>query len=217
MKKISAVVSTSVASVVAAGLIAAPAYAWHPKGQIIKEVQNLTTSSAKSDANTVSSAVSTTTGDVIFYTITVSNVGAPAANGDDDMAHTMLTDTLPAGVELVSNPTQRTISEDLGTIKPGDKVVKTYQLKVTSTTDGDNITNKACFTGNSLVNDNPQSGCDVAIIVVKTPKTPPVTPPEQPSVLPDTGSTGLVAGLVAFGALLVGYAVNALRLKLRRS
>lgn len=216
MKKISQVAIAGVTSLVAAGLIAAPAYAWHPKGQIIKEVQNLTTSSAKSDANDVSTAVSTAPGDTILYTVTVSNVGAPAANGDDDMAHTTLTDTLPAGVELVSNPGQRTISEDLGTIKPGQKVVKTYQLKVTSTTDGDSITNKACFTGNSLVNDNPQSGCDVAIIVVKTPKTPPVTPPEQPPVLPNTGSTGVVAGLVAFGAIALGYSVNTLRLKTRR-
>jgi len=207
MKKLSTIVTTGVASVLAAGLIAAPAYAWHPKGKIVKEVQNETVSGAKSDANDISTAVSTVPGDVILYTITISNVGAPADNGDDDMAGVVLTDTLPAGVELVSNPGQRTITEQLGTIKPGEKVVKTYELKVVSTTDGEQITNKACFTGDSVVNDNPQSGCDVAVILVKTPKTP--TPPE----LPNTGSTAFTAAAVAFVAAAAGYAVNSLRLK----
>ncbi|HSX16019.1 MAG TPA: hypothetical protein VLF40_04470 [Candidatus Saccharimonadales bacterium] len=210
MKKLSTAITTGIVSVLAAGLVAAPAYAWHPKGKIVKEVQNETVSGAKSDANDISTAVSTSPNDVIMYTVTVSNVGTPADNGDDDMAGVVLTDTLPAGVELVSDPSVRTITEQLGTIKPGEKVVKTYELKVTSHQDGDQITNKACFTGDSIVNDNPQSGCDVAIIVVKnTPKTP--TPPE----LPNTGSTGVTAAAVALVAAAAGYAVNSLRLKRR--
>ena len=216
MKKLSMLASASLTSVIAIGAIAAPAYAWHPKGTIIKYVQNQTAGGAMSDANEAATAVATAPGDTLLYTIVVSNTGAPAANGDDDMAHTTLTDTLPAGVELVSNPALRTISEDLGTIKPGKSVTKTYAVKVTSNVNGDSITNKACFTGNSLVNDNPQSGCDEAIITVTV---PPVTPPEQPPVvppvLPDTGSTSLTAALVVLGSLFVGYGVNTLRLKRR--
>src|ERR1051326_5977470 len=160
MKKLSSVITTGVTGVLAAGLIAVPAYAWHPKGKIVKEVQNQTVSGVKSDANDVATAVATAPNDTILYTITVSNVGSPATSGTNDMAGVVLTDTLPAGVELVSNPGLRTITENLGTIKPGSSVTKTYALKVISTTNGDTITNKACFTGDSIVNDNPQSGCD---------------------------------------------------------
>lgn len=221
MKKIFAVVSTSVTSVVAACLIAAPAYAWHPQGTIVKEVQNQTAGTAKSDANDAASAVVAAPGDTLMYTITVSNVGAAASNGDNDMAGTTLTDTLPAGLDPVGS-TQRTINENLGTIKPGKSVTRTYTVKVTSTTDGAIITNEACFNGDSLAHDKPQHGCNSAVIKVHVPPvTPPSTPttpttPELPAKLPNTGSTGLVAGVTALGALVLGYGVNALRLKFRR-
>jgi uncharacterized repeat protein (TIGR01451 family) len=225
MKKVSLLTSASLTSLMAIGLVAAPAYAWHPKGVIVKKVQNQTAGSAISDANTKETAVSAAPGDTLVYTITISNTGAPAANNDDDMAATKLSDTLPTGIELVSNPTQRTITEDLGTITPGNSVTKTYAVKVTDTTDGDVITNKACFTGDSIVNDNPQSGCDVAIVTVKVPPvtppttpTPPVTPPVGGSgatTLPNTGNSALTASLLVGLAAIVGYAVNTLRLKLR--
>jgi uncharacterized repeat protein (TIGR01451 family) len=227
MKKVSMLATASLTSVLATAAIAVPAYAWHPKGAINKSVQNQTAGTEMSDANDAASAVSATTGDILVYTIKVSNTGEANDKGMNDMAGTKLTDTLPAGLELADNAAQRTISDDLGTIKPGDSVTKTYKVKVTSTTDGDIITNKACYTGNSTANDNPQEGCDTAVVKVKvtTPETPttpqtPTTPEtpqggsgETPTALPNTGSTALTATLFVTVAAGLGYAANMLRLK----
>src|SRR6266567_522152 len=117
--------------------IAAPLAAWHPKGTIKKEVQNQTAGAVLSDANNTATAVVARSGDILTYVVTISNTGAANDKGENDMAHTILTDLLPAGVELVSNPTQRLITEDIGTVKPGDTVKKLYQVKVTSQKDGD--------------------------------------------------------------------------------
>lgn len=186
MKNSKVLISSAVLSVVVAGAIAAPAFAWHPQGQIVKYVSNQTTGSAQSDANTIATAVAAKPGDTLKYVINVKNAGAADSKGYNDMAKTVMTDTLPAGVELVSNPAQRTITENLGLIKPGQTVSKEYVVKVTATKDGV-IENKACFTGNSTANDNPQSGCDVADVKVTVP-TAPVTPPETPKT-PETPQT----------------------------
>jgi len=117
---------------------------------------------------------------------------------------------------LVSNPAQRTISENLGTLKPGQKVTKEYLVRVTSTRDKDVVTNKACFTGDSTANDNPQSGCDPAVVTVTVPpvvKEPPVIPPTVtppagkgaqvlPATLPATGpesAFGIFTGISSLG------------------
>jgi uncharacterized repeat protein (TIGR01451 family) len=219
MKKVRLLASASATSLLAFSLLSTPAYAWHPKGTIIKSVQNQTAGTTMSDANTESASVSAAPGDVLVYTVVVSNTGDTASDGNNDMTNTKLTDTLPDGVELVSNPATRTIVEDLGTVTPGKSVTKSYNVKVTSKTDGDVITNKACFTGNSKVNDNPQSGCDVAVVKVKVPATP--TPPtstsedEQPEVLPNTGSTALTAVLITSTATVFGFALNTVRLRRR--
>ncbi|HEX4662661.1 MAG TPA: hypothetical protein VH144_03530 [Candidatus Saccharimonadales bacterium] len=207
------VTSVVVSSVLAAGCIAAPAFAWHPQGQIIKYVQNQTTGSALSDANTAATAVAAKPGDTLKYVINVKNAGAADSRGYNDMAKTVMTDTLPAGVELVSNPSTRTITENLGLIKPGQTVSKEYLVKVTASKNG-TIENKACFTGNSTANDNPQSGCDAAdvkVTVPETPVTPPVTPetpatsetpaPEVPTELPSTGPTDFIVPAVVLGAV----------------
>lgn len=193
MKKAKLVSSALFASVMAVTTVATPALAWHPDGAIVKYVTNQTTGSAKSDANNAATAVAAKPGDVLKYTIEVRNDGAADSKGYNDMAKTVLTDTLPAGVELVSNPASRTITENLGTIKPGQKVVKEYTVKVTASKDGV-IENKACFTGDSTVNDNPQKGCDVANVKVTVPpkeEKPPVKPPveEKPPVTPETPET----------------------------
>jgi uncharacterized repeat protein (TIGR01451 family) len=218
MKKISMFVGSTVSTLLVAGAVASPVYAWHPKGVINKSVQNMTAKTGASDANDVNTAVTAAPGDVLTYTIIVANNGAPAANGDDDMAKTVMTDTLPSGVELVGNPSQRTITENLGTLKPGQSVTKTYSVKVTDTKDGDEITNKACFTGNSLVNDNPQSGCDVAIVKVKVPVTPTPTPTPTPTgtgqvlpaatTLPNTGVRTFAAPLLGVLTATVAYILH---------
>jgi len=222
MKTIKKFIATGATSIAIAATVASPVFAWHPKGVIVKYVQNETTASALADANDVSSAIGAKTGDTLKYVIKVSNTGAADNRGWNDMANTVLKDTLPAGVELVGNASQRQITVNLGTIKPGKTVTKEYEVKVTSATDGDIVTNKACFTGNSTANDNPQAGCDNAVVKVRVPEkpvTPPVTPPatpvtpttpetpvtpEAPKTLPNTGAGNLIVPAVIVSAL--GYA-----------
>lgn len=181
MKVSKVLVLASVTGVVAASAVATPALAWHPKGVIKKSVQNQTAGTALSDANDAKTAVAAKPGDTLKYVIEVSNAGA--TGNSNEMHFTKLTDTLPAGVQLVADPAKRAISEDLGVIKPGAKVTKEYLVKVTSSKNGDLITNKACFTGDSEVKDNPQKGCDDANVTVKVPEEP--KKPEQPKT-PET-------------------------------
>jgi uncharacterized repeat protein (TIGR01451 family) len=212
MKKTSTLIIGSLVTVFSIGAMTATAYAWHPQGAIIKEVQDQTTGSAMVDANDASSALNVNTGDTLVYTVTVSNNGAVASDGDDNMANTVVTDTLPTGVELISDPTQRTISEDLGTLIPGQNVTRTYSVKVTDTTNGDIITNTACFTGNSIVNDSPQSGCDTAVVKASVPMPAPAPTPTSAPTLPDTGNTALSAGLLVGIVAIASYVLNVLRL-----
>ena len=200
------------ATVIGSVAFAAPALAWHPVGHITKFIANETTNSASIDANTAKDGVSATTGNILRYTITIKNDGQPDSSGKNDLAFVELTDTLPAGVELVSNPAQRTIKETIpGTIAPGKSITKEYKVKVTSATNGDAIKNTACFEGNSTVKDNKQEGCDVAYATVKveTPTPTPTPTPVQPKALPSTGpeaAIGSLTGLTALGYASVSYA-----------
>jgi uncharacterized repeat protein (TIGR01451 family) len=227
MSKVKVLFAAFSASVVTAALVAIPALACHPQGVIVKYVQNQTTGSAKSDANDATHAVAAKPGDVLKYTIEVRN-NAAKGNGADDMANTVMTDTLPAGVELVSNASTRTITVNLGTVKSGQSVVKEYLVKVTAATDGV-VTNKACFTGEATNKDSKQAqkGCDVATVKVTVPETPvqpqqpetPVTPTPTaktvstvPTELPNTGSAAFAGALTGAGSLgVAGY--NYLRSK----
>lgn len=224
MNRLTKVASTGVLSVALAASIASPAYAWEPKGQITKSVQNVTANGAVQDANDAAQAVAAKQGDILNYVIVVKNVAPAASKQYNDMAFTRVTDTLPAGVELVSTPGSREVTADMGTITPGNAKQVSFQVKVTATTNGAVIDNKACFTADSVVKDNPQKGCDSAVVKVSVPETP-VTPgpqppavtppaPQQPPALPNTGvgSTAIVAGLTA---TLLGYAAYVLRLKRR--
>lgn len=159
-------------------------FAWHPQGAIKKSVQNVTTNGQAADANDPNSAITAKPGDILNYIIVVSNVAPPASNHYNDLGFTVMTDTLPAGVELVSDPAKRTITENIGTILPGQSVTKTYQVKVTSTVNGSMVGNKACYTGDSVVKDNPQQGCNLAYTKVQVPITPPAPPAPTPTPTP---------------------------------
>jgi len=235
MNRIKLLAAASITGIVLATSVASPAFAWHPQGAIQKEVQNQTAGGALSDANNAAAAVSAKPGDVLRYVITVSNNGAPDSHGYNDMAKTVMTDTLPAGVALISDASQTTITENIGTVKPGQKVTKEYMVKVTSTQDGQLIQNQACFTGNSTANDNAQKGCDVADVKVTVPVT--VTPPTttttstptpapttpqvqaaattQPESLPNTGPGAMAAVIVAVFASAAVYALYMTRFKRR--
>lgn len=216
MKVSKVLLSAAIIGAITIGGVSSTAYAWHPKGVISKKVQNVTTGSALSEADTTAAAVAAKPGDTLKYVIEVKNDGAADSKGYNDMAKTVMTDSLPAGIELVSNPAQRQITENLGLIKPGQKVTKEYLVKVTAKTNGA-IQNTACFTGDSTANDNPQKGCNPAVVTVTvpvTPEEPPVTPPTPevpevitPTELPHTGATENILGsAVVLG--LVAYMVN---------
>lgn len=214
MKSLKLLAAASVTGVVFAAAVAAPAYAWHPQVKITKYVTNVTAGDAMADANEAAEAVSTKPGDTIKYTMVIENPAPAADNSYNDLYLTKMTDELPAGVELVSDASKREITEDLGVLKPGAKVTKEYTLKVTSTKDGDVITNEVCVTGNSKVNDAFRKDCDTAVIKVKVPPTPEL-PKETPKVLPITGPADAVVG--AGAVTVLGYFGNMLRLRFRKN
>jgi uncharacterized repeat protein (TIGR01451 family) len=231
MKVSKILAAASITGIAAAGIITSPALAWHPKGVIVKYVQNQTAGGERADANNAASAVSAKTGDVLKYTIEIRNDGQKHDKGWNDMHFTKLTDTLPAGVELVSDASKRTIVEEIGRLKAGEKVTKEYLVKVTSTTDGDVIENEACFTGDSEVKDAPQEGCDPAVVKVSVPpkeeppveeppvEEPPVEEPpveETPPALPETGASSFIAPVAAVGSGALAYAGRLLVIKRRQ-
>ncbi len=223
MKSSIKIVSSSITGVAIAGLIAAPAFACTPKGVITKYVQDKTTNSQMVDANTEASALVVHPGDTLIYTVVVGNQGGPSGDGVDDMINTKMTDNLPTGLTPVSG--SKAIVEDLGTVKEQKTVTKTYTVTVdANTTNGQVITNKACYTGQATNKDSKQdqAGCDVAIIKISVPPvTPPVTPPSTPTPQPvpqtlvNTGAGNLVVPTGVAASL--GYAGNMLRLKRRAS
>lgn len=203
MKVSKVLLSALIIGTLSIAALSAPAYAWHPVGKISKKVQNITSGSALVEADDVDTAVAAKPGDTLKYVIEVRNDGAADDRGYNDMANIVMKDTLPDGIELAGKPTQRQITENYDLIKPGKKMAWEYLVKVTASKDT-SITNTACFTGNSTVNDNPQQGCNPAIVTVtvppkpEEPKTPvtPVTPktPETPAELPKTGATENILG-----------------------
>jgi uncharacterized repeat protein (TIGR01451 family) len=219
MKTIKTIATLSIASIVLAGSFAAPAYAWRPEIKVTKYVQNQTIGGEMKDANDAASAVATKPGDTIKYTIVVENPASPASNGHNDLHFTKLTDTLPAGVELVSDSSKREITENLGVLKPGQKITKEYILKVNSNKNGDVVLNEACATGDSEVKDAPRKDCDIAVIKVNVPEPPktPQPPKETPKVLstelPHTGPAGILS--FAGAATVLGYLGNLIRIKRR--
>lgn len=168
MKRVITYVGAGLLTATAVVAVATSVFAWHPVGVIKKEVQNVTQNSALKDANSESDAVAAKTGDTLKYVITVKNNGEKHSAGHNDMHFTKVTDTLPAGVELVSGDTNK----DLGRINAGESKKYEFTVKVTSTTKGQVICNTASFTGDSEVKDQPQKGQDKACIKVDVPETP---------------------------------------------
>ncbi len=187
MKRLSTFSSAAVLSVLVAGSVLSPAYACHPQGHITKSVQNLTAGGEAKPADSAANALSAKPGDILQYTIEVANTAAPAGNHYNDLAYTVLTDNLPAGVVLVGDPSVRTITHEIGTILPSESNTQQYKVRVSASKNGELIVNKACFTANSVVKDNPQTGCDGADVMIDTPTvtpTPAPTPTPTPSPTP---------------------------------
>lgn len=211
MKGVKTLIGVSVTSAALVLSLASPAFAWHPKGKIVKEVQNVTQSGQLKDANSANDAVSVKPGDIVKFVITVRNDGTK--NKDlNDMYFTKVTDQLPAGLSLVEGVTNK----DLGLVEAGKSKEVTFTAKVTSEEDGSVICNTAKFTGDSKIKDAPQKGQDDACVVVTVPPTPeepeePEVPetPEQPETptkevpkeLPSTGPAEVFAGIVGASSL----------------
>lgn len=205
MKKVYLMLAASVVtSALVFGGLTGTAAAWHPVGKIDKKVQNVTINGTAEDADTDASAVAATSGDVLKYIVKVWNEGQPHDQGYNDMVDIVVTDKLPAGVELVGDPTKRELKETIDRLRPGESKTFEYTVKVTKGDDG-YVKNTACFTGDSEVKDAHQEGCNDAVIKVKkTPPQIPQTPPKTtPQVLPVTGP-GSVAGLFV-GVSGLGY------------
>lgn len=200
MKKIYLMLAASVVtSALVLGGLTGTAAAWHPEGKIDKKVQNVSQNGAPADADTQATAVEAKDGETLKYIVKVWNEGNPHQEGHNDMVDIVVTDTLPAGVELVSDPTKRELKETIARLRPGESKTFEYAVKVKKQDEGF-VKNTACFTGDSEVKDAPQKGCNDAVIKVKKTVTPPQTPPQ---VLPVTGA-GSVAGLFV-GVSGLGY------------
>jgi uncharacterized repeat protein (TIGR01451 family) len=168
MKAPTALIIAVTTGVLLAATLVIPAIASQPKGSIKKLVQNQTINSKREDANSADAAIPAKTGDILKLTVEITN------GGDSPMQGTRLSDTLPPGVELVSNPSTKQITQNIGTIDPGKTVTKDFIIKVTADTQ-ETIENKACFSGNSKAEDAAQDGCDSAFIKVSS-----VLPPKPP-------------------------------------
>ena len=154
-----------------------------PFAQIYKRVVNVTDDPATNyaaDDNAHALEVDYT--DVLKYEISIVN------DGTTNIDNVVMTDTLPAGVTLASNPSKRDFSVNYGTIVPGTPKIYTLTIKVdNNVANGTYINNKACFTANAG-----QKGCDTAVIKVKKPiitQTPTPTPTSSVTPTPTPTNT----------------------------
>lgn len=212
LKKLFAIGASAVTGVVLAFAMVASAAAWQPEGQIKKSVQNVTAGGQPSDANSATDAAQAKPGETLKYVIEITNTGNTDSRGYNDMYYTQLRDTLPNGVELVGDPGKREIILNLGVVKPGQKVIREYEVRVIANQNKTIITNKACFTGDSEARDNKQSGCDDAVVKVFVPQTSSTHTEEPkpqilPAVLPSTGAGGLMGAFAGVAGL--GYVSHA--------
>lgn len=212
-------------------VIAAPVLAAdEPKTTIRTSVQNQTTNGALDDANAAESAIKAKTGDILKYVIEIKNNAEQSDNDKNNLSSGKLVNGLPAGVELVSDPNKREVSEHLGTIKPGETVTKQFLVKVTAGKDGETIENRGCFTGQYAGQDKAVSDCEPAFVKIslgtKEEAPAPTTPkPEEPAKeeapaaqtpsedLPTTGPSDIIAPVAAVTTGAFAYASRLLYLK----
>lgn len=190
-----------------------------PEGKIAKEVIADNGEFIGADARIV--AVTRKPGETFQYRILVENKGnAPLTN-------VVVRDTLPAGIELVSDPARREIEHPMADIPAGAARVLNLTVRVTSQKDDEYINNIACFSaaGGQKDCNNAYIRTDVPPAAAPAAVTPPV--PEQPSAspavvqpvrLPEAGSGVLaaVAGMGALGLSLRSYLSSRRRLHERR-
>lgn len=153
-----------------------------PFAQIYKRVIDVTKDPATNyAADDNAHAIEVDKTDILKYEISIVN------DGTSDVTNAVMTDTLPAGVTLVSDPAKRSFSVPYGTIKPGNPLIYTLTVKVDSNVgDGAYINNQACFTA-----DSGQKGCDSAVVKTKSKVTEKetVTPTPTNTITPTPTNT----------------------------
>lgn len=228
-KQLSLVTTTSLTSIVIAGSVVAPAFAWHPQAEITKSVQDVTSNSqpvsamaavninSKTASKTAAQVITVAPGDNLKYVVVVNNPAPAAKNKYDDLANAMMVDTLPSGVQQINSTALQASIADLA---PGQSKTYEYDVKVTDQTDGDTLTNKACVTGSSANGDvTGLEACASVTVKVKVPQQPTPTPtptptpaPTQPTQLPNTGAGSYIFPAAGITAVL-GYVGYLLRMK----
>jgi uncharacterized repeat protein (TIGR01451 family) len=210
--------------------------AQEPAVSIKMTVQNQTTNSAPSDADTKEAALAAKPGDILKYVMTVTNTAEEAEDAKNDFTSVKVISALPAGLELVSDSSVREITEQLGTLTPGKAATKEFMARVTSR-GGDSVESKACFTGSYEKQSKPLSDCESAFAAIAAASTPPATPapvetkpnptpeptPQQEQgktatdteALPTTGPADFIAPLAALGAGSLAYTGRFIALKRR--
>jgi uncharacterized repeat protein (TIGR01451 family) len=235
MKTSTLLVSVSAACAVITAAQITPAVAADQntaKAAISASVQNQTTNSAVATADNKEDALQAKTNDILKYIVEVKNTG------DKELKSIKITDTLPAGVELVSNGAQRTITEEIASIKAGESTTKHIIVKVTAGKDGDIVDNQVCFSATFDGETNEQNSCDNAAVRIgekpaeqqpapTAPEAKPEPKPEQKPTesapsnttrtddLPTTGPSDMIAPAAALTTGTLAYIGRLLALKRR--
>jgi uncharacterized repeat protein (TIGR01451 family)/LPXTG-motif cell wall-anchored protein len=173
-----------------------------PQGEMNMSVQDLTSGGPVTQSYSNVFAPQVNPGDELQFQVILAN------QGNADMVGTEVTDNLPAGLNLVSED-----NLNVGTLAFGSQIY----LNITATVTGNpgEITNQACFVGNSADGSSPQSGCAIAVIVVQgssassnatsTSSSPPATGGQgggSGTPLPATGSTQpFITGAIGLSAI----------------
>lgn len=166
-----------------------------PEGKIVLTVRNVTANSPVADAKNPANATQAKSGDIVQFTVKVSNNAKPSSGGYSDLLNVTVSDELPAGLVLANNPSAHAVNLDFGTIAAGDSATKQFNVRIMPTSAAKNtmVRNQACYTAsNNYSSADLQSGCDFALVhlraVATTPTPPPATTP-TPNPTPASNPT----------------------------
>lgn len=136
-------------------------------------------------------------GDILQYTVTVSNAAAATANA----LGVMLTDTLPDGFTFTIDGSQ-SMTFPMGDLVPGSTKTVSYSITVSRTAVSGSYTNTATAKGSNTDALNATATVDVLVPQVLGETVTVATPKQTVKVLAATGA-GAVDGLIVLAAALL--------------